>query len=69
MLHCRTAYEDHPSPVPPRHLLRLWLAAHNGWPLPEAFYERYASRTPCGRPAGIELAGTMPTVRLDPRAR
>jgi len=29
VLHCREAYEDYPEPQPRRHLLRLWLAAHD----------------------------------------
>jgi len=29
ILHAREAYEDHPDPARRRHLLRLWLAAHN----------------------------------------
>lgn len=29
ILHAREAYDDHPDPARRRHLLRLWLAAHN----------------------------------------
>jgi hypothetical protein len=29
ILHKRTAYEDYPEPERKRHLLRLWLAAHD----------------------------------------
>ena len=28
ILHSREAFEDHPDPVRRRHLLRLWLTAH-----------------------------------------
>ena len=29
ILHAREAYDDDPDPARRRHLLRLWLAAHN----------------------------------------
>jgi hypothetical protein len=29
ILHSRESYEDHPEPERRRHLLRLWLTAHN----------------------------------------
>lgn len=41
ILHARTAYEDYPEPERKRHLLRLWLSAPNGRPLPPAFAERF----------------------------
>lgn len=56
-MHSRTGYEDYPEPERKRHLLRLWLAVPGGWPLPEAFYDRYGATTPGGRPAGIVAAG------------
>ena len=37
VLHSRTAYTDHPAPMPRRHLMRLWLATpegEGGWRLP-----------------------------------
>jgi hypothetical protein len=69
ILHNRTSYTDHSPPAPPRHLLRLWLAADKGWPLPQAFYDRYHGRAKNGRPAGIVLEGAEPKARLDPRER
>lgn len=30
VLHARTQFVDHPEPLPPRHLFRLWLAAPDG---------------------------------------
>ena len=30
VLHARTAYTDHPPPVPRRHLMRLWLGTPEG---------------------------------------
>lgn len=52
-LHTRTEYEDYPEPERKRHLLRLWYAVPDGWPLPDAFYERYGATSDTGRPAGI----------------
>ena len=69
VLHNRTAYTDHAPPEPPRHLLRLWLAADNGWPLPQAFYDRYPGRAKNGRPAGIVIEGVEAKARLGPRER
>ncbi len=37
VLHSRTEYEDHPEPERKRHLLRLWLALHNGRELDPSF--------------------------------
>ncbi|MBL4720703.1 MAG: TauD/TfdA family dioxygenase [Alphaproteobacteria bacterium] len=53
MLHTRTEFEDYPEPERKRHLLRLWLAEPDGWPLPDAFYARYGATAESGRPAGI----------------
>lgn len=36
-LHSRTEYEDFPEPHRRRHMLRLWLAFREPWPLPEGF--------------------------------
>jgi hypothetical protein len=30
IMHSRTAFEDYPEPERKRHLLRVWLTAHNG---------------------------------------
>jgi hypothetical protein len=65
VLHRRTAYEDHREPERKRHLLRLWLAVREGWPLPSAYFERYGGATPDGRPRGVNAPGTRPTAPLD----
>jgi hypothetical protein len=51
--HTRRAYQDHEDPVRKRHLLRLWLKALDGRPLPEPFYERHGSTKTVDRPGGI----------------
>lgn len=68
IMHSRAGYVDHDEPDKRRHLLRLWLAAENGWALPESFYARYPGRTAIGRPAGIRTATTRLQASLDPRA-
>jgi hypothetical protein len=68
ILHSRAGYVDHDEPAERRHLLRLWLAAENGWALPDSFYARYPGRTAAGRPAGIRTADTQLQASLDPRA-
>ena len=66
ILHNRTAYEDSPDPDARRHLLRLWLAAPNGWALTQAHYERYPTRATNGRPGGITTPHARPHVPLSP---
>ena len=65
ILHARTDYEDWPEPARKRHLIRLWLSAHNPRPLPSVFEERYGPiRT--GQPrGGIRVSGTTPQTPLD----
>jgi hypothetical protein len=46
LLHDRTAFDDWPEPERRRHLLRLWLAPPDGWPLPDVFAQRYGSVRP-----------------------
>ncbi len=65
LLHARTAFEDFTEPTRKRHLLRLWLAVPDGWPLPEFYYDRFGAVTSTGRPAGMAMAGITPTVPLD----
>jgi len=43
ILHDRTAYQDWPEIDHKRHLLRLWVSATDGRPLPETFVDRYGS--------------------------
>ena len=57
MLHDRTGFEDWPEPERRRHLLRLWLAAAGGRPLPEIFAQRYGQVT-IGDRGGIIVHGT-----------
>ena len=57
MLHDRTGFEDWPEPERRRHLLRLWLAAAGGRPLPEIFAQRYGS-VAVGDRGGIIVRGT-----------
>jgi len=57
LLHDRTSFVDWPEPERKRHLLRLWLAASNARPLPEAFAQRYGSVT-IGDRGGIIVRGT-----------
>ena len=43
ILHARTTFEDYPEFERKRHMVRLWLSAPNGRPLPPSFAERYGS--------------------------
>lgn len=65
ILHARTAYEDHPEPERKRHLLRLWLSARNGRPLPAAFAERYGEIEVGTIRGGIHVPGQKLTAPLD----
>jgi hypothetical protein len=57
LLHDRTAFVDWPEPERRRHLLRLWLAASDGRPLPPVFARRYGS-VRVGDRGGVVVAGT-----------
>ena len=65
LLHARTSFEDFTDPADKRHLLRLWLAVPDGWPLPDYYFERFGSLTDTGRPAGMAFPGVAPTVPHD----
>ena len=65
ILHDRTAYEDWAEPAKKRHLLRLWLCAPDGRPLPACFAQRYGGVT-IGDRGGIVVRGASPTVPLEP---
>ncbi|MDP6787360.1 MAG: TauD/TfdA family dioxygenase [Rhodospirillales bacterium] len=43
ILHARTSFEDYPEFERKRHMVRLWLSAPNGRPLPPSFADRYGS--------------------------
>lgn len=64
-LHARTDFEDFDDPDRKRHLLRLWLAVTDGWPLPDYYFERFGAISDSGRPAGMAMPGVTPTVPLD----
>ena len=64
MLHDRTGFEDWPEPERRRHLLRLWLAADGGRPLPEIFAQRYGTVT-IGDRGGIIVRGTRLNAPLE----
>lgn len=53
IFHSRRGYVDHADPDRKRHLLRVWLKALDGRPLPDAFYERHGTRDTVDRPGGI----------------
>jgi hypothetical protein len=66
ILHARTPYEDWPEPERKRHLLRLWLSAHDGRDLPQGFAERYGAVEKGAVRGGIRVAGVMPSAPLEP---
>ena len=66
ILHARTAYQDYPEPARKRHLLRLWLSARNGRPLPAAFAERYGEIKVGRIRGGIRVAGQTLQAPLEP---
>jgi hypothetical protein len=65
ILHARTSYEDYPEPERKRHLLRLWLSAPNGRPLPEAFAERYGEIEVGKIRGGVRVPGQTLQAPLD----
>ena len=65
LLHSRTAYEDWPEPERRRHLLRLWLSAHDPRPLPPVFEERYGPLQPGLPRGGVCSEGFTPTTPLE----
>jgi hypothetical protein len=65
ILHARTAYVDWPELERRRHLLRLWLSARNGRPLPPVFAERYGEIRVGSRRGGIQVPGQALVAPLD----
>lgn len=65
ILHARTTYEDHPDPAKKRHLIRLWLSAHNPRPLPTAYEERYGPILEGQIRGGIRVPGVPLTTPLE----
>ena len=66
VLHSRTVFEDFPEPERKRHLLRLWLSAPNGRPLPEFYRERWGTIEVGSLRGGITVPDMRPTVPLEP---
>ncbi|MEQ9126603.1 MAG: TauD/TfdA family dioxygenase, partial [Alphaproteobacteria bacterium] len=58
LMHDRLGFADWPEPERRRHLLRLWLAAKDARPLPEAFAQRFGSVT-IGDRGGVVTAATV----------
>ncbi len=65
ILHARTAYEDWPEPERRRHLLRLWLSARQGRPLPPGFAERYGEIAVGRVRGGIRVPGARLVAPLE----
>jgi len=65
ILHSRTAYEDYSEPELKRHLLRLWLSAPNGRPLPPIYAERYGTIEVGKKRGGIIVPGIKLCAPLD----
>ena len=65
ILHDRTAFEDVADPAGRRHLLRLWLCAPEGRPLPPAYAGRWGSAE-IGNRGGMVVRGAVPHVPLEP---
>ena len=63
ILHSRNDFQNWPEPARHRHLLRLWMAPHEGRPLPEVFASRYGGVT-AGDRGGIIVPGTRLSVSL-----
>ena len=59
IFHSRRGYVDHVDPDRKRHLLRIWLKAMDGRPLPDAFYERHGTRATVDRPGGFVGPDTL----------
>jgi hypothetical protein len=66
ILHARTPYQDWPKPERKRHLLRLWLSAHQGRDLPTGFAERYGTVEKGKVRGGIRVEGVKPSAPLEP---
>ncbi|MEM7407653.1 MAG: TauD/TfdA family dioxygenase [Pseudomonadota bacterium] len=65
ILHDRTGFEDFPEPELRRHLLRLWLCAGDGRPLPDYYAQRWGSADPKQR-GGVRVEGQKLVAPLEP---
>jgi len=63
--HSRTAFEDWPDWNKKRHMLRLWLSAPNGRPLPACFAERYGPIAVGSVRGGIVVPGMSLSAPID----
>jgi len=68
ILHARSKFVDYEEEEQKRHLLRLWLSAPNGRPLPPTFAERYGNIEVGTKRGGIIVAGQKLYAPLDPFA-
>ncbi len=66
ILHARGAYRDHGDPARRRHLLRLWLSARDGRPLPDFFAERWGAIEVGSVRGGIIAPNTRHSAPLRP---
>lgn len=66
VMHARGTFEDDEDPDKRRYLLRLWLSAPNGRPLPEFLGERWGNIQVGTVRGGIYAKGATPTLSLDP---
>ena len=66
VLHARGAFEDHDDPAMRRYLLRLWLSAPNGRPLPAFLGERWGNIEAGRLRGGIRVKGVRPNLSLEP---
>ena len=65
IFHTRLGYQDCDEPDRKRHLVRIWVRALNGRPLPNAFYERHGPRDTIERPGGIIGPDTVLNAPID----
>ncbi|MBL4720216.1 MAG: TauD/TfdA family dioxygenase [Alphaproteobacteria bacterium] len=65
VFHTRLGYQDRDEPDRKRHLVRIWLKALDGRPLPNAFYERHGPRDKIDRPGGIIGPDTVLNAPID----
>ncbi len=65
IFHSRQGFEDHPEPDRKRHLMRVWLKAMDGRPLPADFYARHGPPDLIDRPGGIVGSDTVLSAPLE----
>ncbi|KAL6781597.1 hypothetical protein ACKKBF_B08640 [Auxenochlorella protothecoides x Auxenochlorella symbiontica] len=66
VLHARSAFvDDAEDPNLRRHLLRLWLAPPDEFPLPEAYADILGGSVEVGKRGGIVVSGTRLNIPLE----